>query len=157
MNDAQVGTRMEVKDGYECVGRVGTVLGEPVMRGGQAWTPIAWDDADDPDWFKTVGLKPEVVSHVHHVTIVVQSKLAYHETMSELVSLARTKFPGPIEAHGIDPRKLADELACVLEERNTAVVEMHKMRCEMEAAQRRETREALRRETEAARRKRKRS
>jgi hypothetical protein len=41
--------------------------------------------------------------------------------MSALVAAAKCAFPGPVEAHGVDPKKAEAELARVTEERNTAM------------------------------------
>lgn len=47
--------KVVIRRGWEDEGQVGTVLGEAVWAG-QWWTPVLWDDADDPDFHKTAGL-----------------------------------------------------------------------------------------------------
>ena len=46
------------KDGWDMDGKFGLVLGDNVFIE-QLWTPVLWEDADDPDWYKTAGLKFE--------------------------------------------------------------------------------------------------
>lgn len=47
--------RVRVKDGWCEAGKEGTRLGPDVLVG-QWWTPVKWDDDEDPDFFKTAGL-----------------------------------------------------------------------------------------------------
>ena len=48
---------VKIKQGFGDEGRTGHVIGDTVYADfGQNWTPIKWDDADDPDWHKTAGL-----------------------------------------------------------------------------------------------------
>lgn len=44
-----------IRDGWENAGKRGMVLGPPVFVE-QNWTPVLWDDEDDPDFHKTAGL-----------------------------------------------------------------------------------------------------
>lgn len=46
----------KIKKGWEGEGKTGIVLGKPVFVE-QAWTPILWDDEEDPTWFKAAGLE----------------------------------------------------------------------------------------------------
>jgi hypothetical protein len=47
---------VRIKKGWDKAGRVGKTLG-PVLYLRQNWTPVLWEDAEDPDWHKTVGLE----------------------------------------------------------------------------------------------------
>ena len=51
--------KMMIKEGWDRSGRVGTRLGPDITVGTMNWTPILWDDEEDPDWHKSVGLAPE--------------------------------------------------------------------------------------------------
>jgi hypothetical protein len=59
------GQRVCVHQVWHEVGRCGTVLG-PAVFVEQSWTPIKWDDEDDPDFFKTAGLTDFSHLAVHH-------------------------------------------------------------------------------------------
>lgn len=51
--------KVRIKQGWSANwlgGRTGMTLGPDVMVE-QWWTPVKWDDEDDPDWFKTAGLE----------------------------------------------------------------------------------------------------
>lgn len=72
----------------------------------------------------------------HRVVLVVHSGLKYFEVMSALVASARELFPGPVEAFGYDLKKATAELRDVTRERNTAVQEAHRLRCELEKLKR---------------------
>jgi hypothetical protein len=50
--------RLRIRAGWGDSGRQGTRIGPDVVLE-QSWTPIKWDDEDDPDWHKTTGLEPE--------------------------------------------------------------------------------------------------
>lgn len=52
----QKGDRVQVKAAWDSAGRKGIVLGDSVETAGQMWTPVKWDDEEDPDFFKTIGL-----------------------------------------------------------------------------------------------------
>lgn len=67
----------------------------------------------------------------HHVVIVVRSAEKYLDVMTGLAFAARTMFDS-VEAHGYDPNKIQRKLHEVTEERNLAVAECHKLRCELE-------------------------
>ena len=56
MKSWKKGTRVKVKSGWYEYGKSGTVLGKNILVG-NVWTPILWDDADDPDWSKTTALE----------------------------------------------------------------------------------------------------
>ena len=54
---------VKIRDGWQWAGRVGLVLASPIctrqypLSGGQSWTPVLWEDEEDPDFFKTAGLE----------------------------------------------------------------------------------------------------
>ena len=51
--------RVRIKPGWDKAGKVGKTLGPAIYAGqgmGQSWTPVLWDDEEDPDWHKTAGL-----------------------------------------------------------------------------------------------------
>jgi len=48
--------RVRVKEGYGEYGKVGVQLG-PSVWVEQSWTPVLWNDEEDPNWFKTAGLE----------------------------------------------------------------------------------------------------
>ena len=48
--------KVRIKKNWGDAGRVGTQLGEPVFVL-QWWTPLVWDDEEDPDFHKTAGLE----------------------------------------------------------------------------------------------------
>jgi hypothetical protein len=70
----------------------------------------------------------------HHVVVVVKSTEKYLHVMSKLLSVASERFGAGCECHGYDPKKIEKQLAEITEERNLAVAECHRMRCEAEAA-----------------------
>lgn len=70
----------------------------------------------------------------HHIVVVVKSDAKYLDVMTTLLAAASKTFGVGCEAHGYDPKKRADELAKVVEERNLAMTECHRLRCEAEAA-----------------------
>jgi hypothetical protein len=47
---------VRIKVGWEDAGRLGKQLGEPVFVQ-QWWTPVLWDDEEDPTFHKTAGLE----------------------------------------------------------------------------------------------------
>lgn len=52
------GVRCRIKSGWEGVGREGDAISYfDHERLGQQWTVVLWDDEDDPDCFKSVGLE----------------------------------------------------------------------------------------------------
>jgi|GEM_PF-5438021 len=52
-----------IKKGWEGAGRIGYTLGPlGVMVQGQRWTPVLWNDEEDPDWHKMAGLEVVPVS-----------------------------------------------------------------------------------------------
>lgn len=50
---------VRIRKGWEGAGRIGRVLGNAVMVQ-QWWTPVLWEDEDDPNFFKTAGLEDYV-------------------------------------------------------------------------------------------------
>ena len=59
------GQRVVIRPGWDQAGRRGTVLG-PAVFVEQSWTPVKWEDEDDPDFFKTAGLSDYSHLAVHH-------------------------------------------------------------------------------------------
>ena len=53
------GTKLEIKAGWGSEGRLGTCMGPDleVNKTSVSWTPVLWDEEEDPDWFKTRGLE----------------------------------------------------------------------------------------------------
>ena len=49
--------RVQVKHGYQNAGQQGERLGADVVVQGMSWTPVLWDEEEDPSWFKTKGLE----------------------------------------------------------------------------------------------------
>jgi hypothetical protein len=47
---------VQIIDGWDRAGKTGETIGPDVMFG-QLWTPVKWDDEDDPDWHQTEGLR----------------------------------------------------------------------------------------------------
>jgi len=47
---------VEIKQGWGSAGKRGLLLGSNVECEGMEWTPVLWEDEEDPDWFKTQGL-----------------------------------------------------------------------------------------------------
>ncbi len=45
-----------VKAGFVDAGRKGRSLGEHITVNGMQWTPVLWDDEEDPEFFKSFGL-----------------------------------------------------------------------------------------------------
>jgi len=131
VSDWKKDDRVVVRTGYERAGRTGTVLGPPLPRDGQvSWTPVLWDDEVDPDWFKTVALAPEAKTKEQCVTIMVRTQLGFMDTVTKLLEAARKTFPGPVEISGVNLEKREAEHAKVVDERNAAVAEAHRLRCE---------------------------
>jgi len=54
----EIGTRLQIAPGWYEEGKKGTVVGHDVFVE-QFWTPILWDDEDDPDFHKAIGLEKE--------------------------------------------------------------------------------------------------
>jgi len=48
-------TRAKIKSGWDKAGKEGDVLGDNIFVK-QWWTPIKWDDEEDPDFIKTLAL-----------------------------------------------------------------------------------------------------
>jgi len=48
--------RVRIKEGWGGAGQEGVILGANVDVE-QLWTPVLWDDEEDPDWHKTAGLE----------------------------------------------------------------------------------------------------
>lgn len=48
--------RVRIKEGWEDAGQKGTVLGTNLFVE-QLWTPVKWDDEEDPNFHKTIGLE----------------------------------------------------------------------------------------------------
>ena len=51
--------RAKVKDGWSDAGRSCTILGEDVFIL-QNWTPVLWDDEEDPTFVKSAALEKQV-------------------------------------------------------------------------------------------------
>ena len=49
------GSKVWVRKGWHDAGRSGTVLGPDVLVQ-QEWTPVLFDDMEDPEFFKAAGL-----------------------------------------------------------------------------------------------------
>jgi hypothetical protein len=49
---------IKIKDGWEDAGRHGEQLGDPIEVNGMSWTPVLFQDEEDPDFFKTAALEP---------------------------------------------------------------------------------------------------
>ncbi len=49
------GAVVTIKTGWYEAGKRGVVIGDDVHLG-QWWTPVLWDNEDDPDWHKSAGL-----------------------------------------------------------------------------------------------------
>jgi hypothetical protein len=47
---------LKIKHGWEDAGRTGQRIGHDVLVNGILWTPILWDDEEDPDWHKAQSL-----------------------------------------------------------------------------------------------------
>jgi hypothetical protein len=47
---------IKIKKGWDEEGKLGTQIGKPVFVE-QYWTPVVWDDEDDPTFFKTAGIE----------------------------------------------------------------------------------------------------
>ena len=58
MTDANLrqGERVRIRAGWGGGGREGMRLG-PDVYVRQEWTPVLWDDEEDPDWHKAAGLE----------------------------------------------------------------------------------------------------
>jgi hypothetical protein len=48
---------VRVREGWISAGRLGVQIGNDQKVGGQLWTPVIWEDQEDPDWFKRAGLE----------------------------------------------------------------------------------------------------
>jgi hypothetical protein len=48
--------RLRIREGWHGAGKTGVRLG-PDVYVRQHWTPILWDDEEDPDWHKASGLE----------------------------------------------------------------------------------------------------
>ena len=49
-------TKVRIKKGWLGCGREGTRLG-PDVTVGQLWTPVIWDDEEDPTFHKSAGVQ----------------------------------------------------------------------------------------------------
>ena len=78
------------------------------------------------------GIEGPSVSGASRGARLVRSKVSFVDTITAIVAMANAKFPG-CEASGVDLEKLERELAVALEERNAAMSELHRVRCELEA------------------------
>jgi len=134
VSDDMTGSRVAVKAGLPGAGRTGTALGKTVILNGAEWTPVLWDYHDGPGWLLTdrLELEPEAKDVPVTITPSVRSKVSFVDTMTAIVAMANAKSPG-CEASGVDLEKLKRELAVALEERNAAMSELHRVRCELEA------------------------
>ncbi len=56
--------RVRIKKGWSDFGRIGKQIGPRVTAHDQGWTPVIWDDDEDPDWHKTAGLEMEVTKEI---------------------------------------------------------------------------------------------
>jgi hypothetical protein len=72
--------------------------------------------------------KPTVA---HHVLVIVQSDDRYIDVMTRVAAAVGTRFTG-VAAQGVDWNKEQKRLAEALDERNLAVAEAHRLRCESE-------------------------
>jgi len=59
--------RAKIKNGWHGAGRTCEVLGDPVFVL-QNWSPVLWDDEEDPDFIKTAALEFEERKPVQHTT-----------------------------------------------------------------------------------------
>lgn len=50
--------KFKIKDGWHEAGRTGVTLGVPVLVE-QLWTPILFDDEEDPDFLKTAAIEEQ--------------------------------------------------------------------------------------------------
>lgn len=50
--------RVKIKKGWENEGKTGKTVGN-ISFLKQDWTPVLWDNEEDPEFFKTAGLEPE--------------------------------------------------------------------------------------------------
>lgn len=48
---------VEIRDGWAGAGRRGVRLGPDVEAGGLKWTPVLWDDEEDPDFHKATAIR----------------------------------------------------------------------------------------------------
>ena len=76
--------------------------------------------------------KPPEPLNEHHILVVVKTSDSYLDAMCKLVAKGRDMFE-QVEAHGLDHRKESEKTAEFVEERNLAVAECHRLRCELEA------------------------
>lgn len=53
---ARQDARVQIRTGWYEAGRRGKRLGPDMHVGGQHWTPVLWDDEEDPDFHKSAGL-----------------------------------------------------------------------------------------------------
>ena len=69
----------------------------------------------------------------HHVLLVIHSADIYVNVLTKAVAGAAQLVDGTVEGHGVDHRKEAAKTAEFVEERNLAIAECHRLRCELEA------------------------
>ena len=48
--------RVRIRPGWHDEGKSGTRAGYEIFVGTMGWTPVVWDDEEDPGWCKTHGL-----------------------------------------------------------------------------------------------------
>jgi hypothetical protein len=48
---------LRIRRGWQEAGKRGVRLGPDVYVGGQPWTPVLWDDEDDPTFHKAAGVE----------------------------------------------------------------------------------------------------
>lgn len=53
----KAGDLVRIKKGWDKAGRLGKVLGESIIYRDIEWTPVIWEEEEDPDWNKTIGLE----------------------------------------------------------------------------------------------------
>lgn len=49
--------RIKMREGWYEAGKLGLLIGPAVYVGGQHWSPVKWDDEEDPDMVKTAGIE----------------------------------------------------------------------------------------------------
>lgn len=49
------GPKIIVRDGWDCTGKTGVLIGTPVVVE-VTWAPVVWDGDEDPSWYKMQGL-----------------------------------------------------------------------------------------------------
>lgn len=49
--------KVRIKAGWSDEGQTGVMLGDKHFQVNQYWTPVLWDDEEDPDFHKTIALE----------------------------------------------------------------------------------------------------